>query len=332
VRLLRRLQASVRLFDTARGEFVSLVDVLRPGEKLYDADLVCIGEQHDSDADHAMQRIILDALTHALLVDLRKGDLTTPQNMSPAHKVAVGVEYFYREQQDVLDSLVFGRASSREFYQRSQFQEVWSYDWALYRPLFRYVQLNNTSLVGLNIPMAKVREVTRNGLDNVDFKSSLPELDLAVPLHRRRFEDMMQLPVDQVLERMRSPPDTTSNPKLDRMYASQCLWEEYMSQTANVYLQADAGRMVLLAGYNHVWRDAIPDRFERQSAQSGRPRKAVSIVPWRWTDADPGKLPRFADYLVCMRGAGGGDEVAASVSDQRARLRTQERVFPAGFV
>lgn len=331
VQLLRRLQDQMQLFDTARGQFVSLMDTLRSGEKLHDADLVCIGEQHDSEADHTIQRVLLDALTYALLCELRSTDMTTPQNLSQ-QKVAVGVEYFYREQQDVLDALVFGGMPVKVFQEQSYFSDVWNYDWSLYRPLFRYVQLNKNQLVGLNIPMEKVRAVSKSGVSNVSFKDELPSLDLSKSRHRQRFEDMMRLPVETVLDRMKGTPDFLPNPKLDRVYQSQCLWEEYMSETANRYLQANGGRMVVFAGFNHAWRDGIPDRFERQSLQSGKALKAVTIVPWRWGSSKPEDLPRFADYILCMAGSGGGDELAATVKEQRVRLSKKERVFPAGFL
>lgn len=331
VQMLRRLQEQLQLFDTERGQFVTLTDTLRPGEKLHDADLVCIGEQHDLEADHTIQRVLLDALTYTLLRELRSTDMTTPQNLS-RQRVAVGVEYFYREQQDVLDALVFNGMPVKVFQEQSQFSELWNYDWSLYRPLFRYVQLNKNQLVGLNIPMEKVRAVSKSGVSNVSFKDELPSLDLSKSKHRRRFEDMLKLPVDKVLDRMKNPPDVLPNPKLDRIYESQCLWEEYMGETANRYLQANGGRMVVFAGFNHVWRDGIPDRFERQSLQSGKALKSVTIVPWHWGSSKPEDLPRFADYILCMTGSGGGDELAATVREQRARLSKKERVFPAGFL
>jgi len=331
VQLLRRLQEHLQLFDTQRALFVSLGDALRPGEKLHEADLVCIGEQHDLEADHTIQRVLLDALTYTLLRELRSRDMTTPQNLSQ-QRVAVGVEYFYREQQDVLDALVLGGMPLKVFQERSHFSEVWNYDWSLYRPLFRYVQLNKNRLVGLNIPFEKVRAVSRSGISNVSFKDELPRLDLSKSGHRQRFEDMMQLPVDRVLDRMKNPPHVLPNPRLDRFYESQCLWEEYMSETANRYLQANGGRMVLFAGFNHVWRDGIPDRFERQSLQRRKALKAVAIVPWHWGSNKPEDLPRFADYILCMTGSGGGDMLAAKVREQRMRLSKEERVFPAGFL
>lgn len=69
--MLRRLQDQLQLFDTKQGQFVTLPDTLCPGQKLHDADLVCIGEQHDSEADHTIQRVLLDALTYTLLRELR---------------------------------------------------------------------------------------------------------------------------------------------------------------------------------------------------------------------------------------------------------------------
>jgi uncharacterized iron-regulated protein len=260
------------------------------------------------------------------------------------------VEYFYREQNEVLDSLVFGRANPKVFQERSQFERVWNYDWSLYKPLFRYVQLSQNRLVGLNIPKWMLHEVGEHGIDNVPFKDSLPQLDLSVEQHRHRFESIMHQHAVTVNANGLAQGDIAGissearrDPVMDRFYTSQCLWEEYMSQSANGYLQANSGRMVLLAGLNHVWRDAIPDRFERQSRNNGgKPLKAASVVPWHSPDIDPARLPRDADYIICMHGGDIGDKVAvapwtnykvaAAVSKQRARLRTRERVFPAGFV
>ncbi|CAK9108281.1 unnamed protein product [Durusdinium trenchii] len=48
------------------------------------------------------------------------------------------------------------------------------------------------------------------------------------------------------------------------------------------YLTDVGGRLVVLAGTNHVWRDAIPERFERMTASRASagdpPRKAVSVA------------------------------------------------------
>ncbi|CAK9089008.1 Peptidylprolyl isomerase [Durusdinium trenchii] len=96
------------------------------------------------------------------------------------------------------------------------------------------------------------------------------------------------------------------------------------------YLTDVGGRLVVLAGTNHVWRDAIPERFERMTASRASagdpPRKAVSVVPWRGEQLPP---LGACDFLVPMEGPGGGEELAQDLLRQRERLRGQSRVFPA---
>ncbi|CAK9108282.1 unnamed protein product [Durusdinium trenchii] len=81
-----------------------------------------------------------------------------------------------------------------------------------------------------------------------------------------------------------SLPLSNWSPKqeLNKMYQAQVLWDEYMANTAAKYLTDVGGRLVVLAGTNHVWRDAIPERFERMTASRASagdpPRKAVSVA------------------------------------------------------
>jgi len=345
VGLVRQLQQRVQLFDANSGTFVALPQLLSPGGPLHDADVVCVGELHDTEADHAVQRLILDALTYSLFLELRNREGIspmaprgrTPQNLSP-QKLALGVEYFTRQQQPVLDDLIFGerkQGGQLRFRSDVDWDNVWAFDWSIYAPLFRFCQLNLTRIVALNAPPEVIRTVSKGGLEALPtwLRSLLPKLDLSQRGHRRRFEDMLRMPLEQAAARMQLPESEGGEPQpgLDRMYEAQVVWDEFMADSARRYLDANGGRMVLLAGTNHVWRDAIPDRFERQAAGAGRPRRAVSIVPWHG-EREPSALPRGADYVLCMRGPGGGDELAAELSAQRQRLEGRSRVFPAGYL
>jgi len=344
VSFIRSQQAKLKLFNTAKGVFETLPELLQPGKPMYDADIVCIGELHDSGNDHAVQRLLLDALTYKLFVELRTEEGLdpalprgrTPQQWSP-QRVALGVEYFSRQQQSTLDELIYGQGdkSASSFRSRSDWDNVWQYDWALYAPTFRFCQLNLTRLIGLNIPYEAVQMVARDGIQSVPtwLKELLPEMDLSQQRHRRRFEDMLRMPLEEAVARMSLPVNegAAPQPKLDGAYAAQVLWDEYMADSAHQYLESNPGRLVVLAGSNHVWRDAIPDRFERRSATSIKPRRAVSIIPWHG-NTDPALLPRDADYILCMHGPGGGDEIASALAAQRQRLAGKSRVFPAGYV
>jgi len=321
VSFLRFQQASLRLYNTATRTFETLPELLRPGQPLYDADVVCVGEVHDSESDHVIQRLILDALTYKHFAEVHTDNLAPKQ-------VAVGVEYFTRQQQTALDELIYGQCekSGNYFRETCDWDATWQYEWALYAPLFRFCQLNPTRIIGLNIPFEVAHMVAHGGIESVPswLQELLPEMDLSQRQHRRRFEDTLRM---QNAHRERAQP----HPGLDHAYTAQVLWDEYMADSAHQYLSVNQGRLVLLAGTNHVWRDAIPDRFERRSASSANPQRAVSILPWHGS-TEPAGLPRLADYILCMRGPGGGNEIASTITAQRHRLAGKSRLFPAGYI
>jgi len=109
------------------------------------------------------------------------------------------------------------------------------------------------------------------------------------------------------------------------------LWDEYMAETCFKYFEANTGRLVVLSGINHAWRDAIPERFEARAARTGRSLRAVSVVPWR-TDSNLSLLRGCVDYVWLMDGPGGGIEAMDAMRAQRVRLSGKSRVFPAGFI
>ena len=53
---------------------------------------------------------------------------------------------------------------------------------------------------------------------------------------------------------------------------------------ALAYINDVGGRLVALAGANHVWRDAIPERFERQAAQGVSHRKGKTATLGFWLE------------------------------------------------
>eukprot|EP00929_Paragymnodinium_shiwhaense_P048267 TRINITY_DN24423_c0_g1_i1.p1 TRINITY_DN24423_c0_g1~~TRINITY_DN24423_c0_g1_i1.p1 ORF type:complete len:448 (+),score=114.25 TRINITY_DN24423_c0_g1_i1:76-1419(+) len=339
---LRRIESSLRLYDLKAKRFVGLDEALQPGQPLHDADAVFVGELHDSASDHAVQRVILDAFSYRQFLELRKAkneDVSSMQQVTPQNdtqnRVALGVEYFSGQQQKALDEFVFmGRQKLADFKTAIDWDNVWSYDWSLYAPLFRLCQLNNTQMVGLNLPMQVVLDVSRNGMDAQPdwLKDLLPPLDLSQPRHRRRFEDMLKMPVEKSVERWSTSLDGyTPDAKLDKMYEGQTLWDEHMGNSAARYLTKKGGRLIGFAGINHVWRDAIPNRFEKAAAKSGQVKKAVAVVPWRKRD-ELSSLPAMADYAWSDDGPGGGLEVMQALEDQRKRLAGKSRIFPAGFV
>ncbi|MFA9461999.1 ChaN family lipoprotein [Thiohalorhabdus sp. Cl-TMA] len=117
---------------------------------LEEADIVLVGEEHDSRAHHRAQQVILAAL-------LGRG------------RVAVGMESFPSSSQKALDHWWRGRTDSfRAFLREVRWFQVWGIDPALYRSLLETVRMHRAPLFGINVPRQWISKVAREGLESLD--------------------------------------------------------------------------------------------------------------------------------------------------------------------
>lgn len=129
--------------------------------------------------------------------------------------------------------------------------------------------------------------VNEVGLSNLppSLKPFLPTIDLNVEKHRNQFY--------ATVAGLGAHGDL--NPTgLERMYETQTLWDEYMSESAANYLnQHPQSTLVVIAGRGHIkGRVSIPDRIEKRLASSERQPPFV-IVPEEvdWLAEEEGGLP-----------------------------------------
>jgi len=154
--------------------------------------------------------------------------------------------------------------------------DVDTYDLDSYQEILLWAQSQGVRVIGVNAPEAMLHLVLEVGLDALpnDLKDVLPELDLANPEHRQRF--------DRLVGHMTSsfaPVDPTAK---ERMYQCQVLWEEYMAESVNMYLRSPgaAEHLVCLTGLHHIIdRVGVPDRVQRRAKT--RPFTVVPLsVDW----------------------------------------------------
>jgi uncharacterized iron-regulated protein len=257
--------ANERIYDTLRKSFLPaepqrLIE-RRVGRH---TPLICVGEVHTHPLHHRVQLEVIKAV-HAM-------------SEKNGEKFAIGLEMCYRQQQQALDSFISGSSSMEQLKADTRWTEIWGFRLDLYAKLFSYARLHGIPLVGLNVPRQVTTLVVRNGLDNLprELRSLLPEIDLTVASHRSRFEETMN--------KMTGVHGPMSSQLLGRMYEAQCLWDEYMSDSAAKYLSRNPGisNLVLLAGAAHLEdRNGIPDRFERRTGS-----RPFTIVPQSvdWTE------------------------------------------------
>jgi len=112
-------------------------------------DVVLLGESHADDDHHRWQ---LQAL--AGLYALRPG-------------MVIGFEMFPRRLQPVLDRLVAGELTARQFMEQSEWDTVWSMPFELYLPLFQFARINRIPMVALNVDRKLNKAITAKGWDAV---------------------------------------------------------------------------------------------------------------------------------------------------------------------
>lgn len=257
------------LYDSRSGSLVpytAISSLLRRDVGFAFERCIVVGEVHDNVRTHAAQLAVIDGARHL------------PDGMP----LTVGFEQFYRMHDAYLQQYVDGKISLRRLLQKTQWDNTWGFDAKLYVPIFEYCRVHRIPMVGLNVPIEFVRQVSRVGLDGLSegLKPFLPDnMDVKNEEHYRHFMRMMG--------QSDSHDDITDRPAIfNRYYQAQVLWEEWMSQSVAMSLKNRPGtRMVALIGTGHVeGRYGFPDRIEKRCNE--RPYTVVPR-PVPWTN-DPG--------------------------------------------
>lgn len=236
--------------------------------ELLSKKIIYVGESHTRYADHQLQLRVIREL----------------HQRDP--NLAIGMEMFPRSSQKVLDQFVAGEISEPQFLRDSNYFDVWSFDYRLYREILNFARSRKIPVIGLNIEKKYVSKVYKEG-----------GVSALGP------EELMELPVDRDLDiegyrdRIYSVfsvhPGQNSLKQFNGFFQAQAIWDEIMAQTiADYCTEHPEQRMVVLAGRGHVVKgDAIPPRVARR----------IGAVQAIILNSDGGELhPPGVDYLVFM--------------------------------
>ncbi|NJN20292.1 MAG: ChaN family lipoprotein [Leptolyngbya sp. RL_3_1] len=210
------------------------------------ADVVYLGEQHDSVADHAAQLAIIEAL-HA-------------ENPN----VAIALEMFQRPFQPVLDQYLAGEITEAELIEQTEYEQRWGFPWELYAPIVRFAKANQIPLIALNAPTEVVRQVSRQGLSSLGLSNLAPETLAHIPpiADIDTSNDNYRAFVLQAL----GAHGAHGNFNPDNFFAAQLVWDETMAERIAQFRQTHPEtQVIVLAGQGHViFGYGIPDRVARR--------------------------------------------------------------------
>ena len=220
--------------------------------QLQQHDVIYLGENHDSIANHQQQLEIIARLH---------------RNLPEKRELAIGLEMFQRPFQPILNRYLVQKISEAQLREQTEYDTRWGFDWELYAPIFRFARTNQISLVALNTPEEithKVAEQGINSLEGSDFRYIPPitEIKLDNREYRQKLAEIYQQHVQNGLG---------NSEDLDNFYAAQVLWDETMAEAIALYYQNQPqAQMVVLVGKAHVSDDyAIPDRVARRISDPG---------------------------------------------------------------
>ncbi|MDB9527297.1 ChaN family lipoprotein [Oscillatoria sp. CS-180] len=208
---------------------------------LQSADVVYLGEQHDSAADHAAQLEIIEGL------------------YAEDPDMAIALEMFQRPFQPAIDRYLAGEISEAELIEQTQYLERWGFPWEFYAPFLRFAQENGLPVLALNAPSEITRQIAREGLASLegdDFRYIPPLSEI----------DTSNTDYQEFVSAAFGSHGSHGNFNFDNFFAAQVTWDETMAMTiADFRTDNPDTQVVVLAGNGHViYGYGIPDRVERR--------------------------------------------------------------------
>jgi len=205
-------------------------------DALMDYDVIFVGEEHDAKAAHEAELAILTALAG------RDSNL------------ALALEMFERDVQDVLDSYLLGDTPEDSFLAASR---PWPNYRTDYRPLVEFAKANKIAVVAANVPRRAAAAVAR--ADEVSHEI-MGEDSVFMP-------DTLHLDSEEYLERFAATMQAMQHRTpmggmdIDALYKAQVLKDAVMAASLDPYLDR---RILFFCGRFHAdYHLGIPYQLEK---------------------------------------------------------------------
>jgi len=213
-------------------------------EELAKADVVYLGETHNSILDHQAQLEILQAL------------------YQHNKKIVLAMEMFQRPFQEIIDQYLAGKITEVELIEQTQYEQRWGFPWEYYAPLLRFAKAHQLPVLALNTPTEVTRKVARQGLESLTAAEHrhippVSEIHTDNASYRQMIQEVYQAHAQQ---------GHGNSDGFERFFTAQVLWDETMAQKIAQFYQANPEyQVVVIAGRGHIVYDyGIPSRVERR--------------------------------------------------------------------
>ena len=246
-------EQQIRVFD-AKGNPASIEQIV---SAIGENEAVFLGEQHDDAVGHAVQAEIFRRAVAKYGAD---------------RKVGLSLEMFERDVQIVLNEYLGGLITETQFMSNSR---PWGNYKTDYRPLVELAKEKHLTVIAANAPRRYVNMVSRNGRDALnaltkDAKAWIAPIPYGEPseTYSRKFKALMG-------------PSPEAQMGIDKILASQSLWDATMSNSVARYLKDNKKALVIqLNGAFHT--ESRLGTVEHLLTY--RPKTRVLVVTIRYED------------------------------------------------
>lgn len=251
-------------------------------QRLSDKRIILLGEHHDNPEHHRWELQTLAALygRHPNMV--------------------IGFEMFPRRVQPALDRWVRGELTEKEFLKQTEWNKVWSYDAAMYMPIFNFARMNRIPMVAINMDRKLISRMRDDGLDAIPEKERDGVTEPAPPSN-----DYLEM-LDQIyLQHGVTADKKESGEKLykdDKHFHAfvrgQLLWDRVMAEKLAALARRDGHPLVVgVTGGGHlVEHFGIPHQLNAMGIHD-----SAVLVPWdKRYDCDTLR-PDYADVVFGVR-------------------------------
>lgn len=242
-------------------------------QELAKANVVYLGETHDSLEDHKAQMQILQALHQ--------------QN----RKIAIAMEMFQRPYQDIVDQYLAGKITEAQLVEQTEYEQRWGFPWEYYAPILRFAKLHQLPVLALNTPTEVTRKVARNGLESL------------TPEDRKYIPPLAEIKTDNVDYRkmalasyeQHSHAGKGNSASFERFFTALVLWDETMAAKIAQFVKANPDyQVVVLAGKSHIiYGYGIPSRVARRLDDKLIQRSVLFDIP----EDISSNVAKAADYF-----------------------------------
>lgn len=298
-RLVLRTVEAGQILDTRTGKEVTIAEIAR---RAAGADVVMVGEYHDSMACHLFQRDLIREIG----------------KKNPG--VVVGFEFFQQGKDDAgLAAWLQAKTDEAGLLRAVGWYKKNSMHYGYTRLVMEAVKETGMAAIGLNVPRALVHRVAGGGLDAL------------IPEERRRFAHVEKSNPEHrhFIQQVFGAAALRLPPWFERIYAAQTCWDAVMATSMREYLASRMNRGkkgVIIAGAAHVaYGLGIPFRYRLGKRRA----RLLTIVPVRVEkqDEDAASHPMLKMMAANMPPMG---VFSAGIADYVLGLPAEEEEsFPA---